>query len=292
MKLSARLLLTITPFCFTPAVWADAKADALLQQLAAKTKATPRLSAELVLRDKASDSTRTWIGPLNLQRPNMARVQLTYTVSPSAGSYIWSFISDGKTVWSWETSTNPRNLRTEGRVRTWPADPQGADIDPMAGAIAIPFFFSQSLDGLFPKNPRPTSRYVGQEAVEGNTYEVIEVTGGQTNPLTIRLYIGPDKLLHRSQMIVKLDEGEHTYEAVLQNIDTTKRLTAETFRFTLPEGMTLQRVRTHQERKDALLALNASAPPFSLPVAGGGTLTLSDALKKQKAVLLNFWFYH
>jgi outer membrane lipoprotein-sorting protein len=292
MKLCAGLLLTVTLFCFTPAAWADARADALFQQLAAQTRATSRLSAELVLRDKASDGNRTWIGPINLQRPNMARVQLTFTVSPSVGSLIWSSISDGKTVWSWQTSTNPRNLPTGERVQTWPADPQGADIDPMAGAIVIPFFFSQSLDGFFPKHPRPTSRYVGQEAVEGNTYEVIEVTGGQTNPVTIRLYIGLDKLLHRSQMIVKLDDGEHTYEAVLQNLDTTKTLPTETFRFTLPEGMTLQRVRTHQERKDALLALNASAPPFSLPVAGGGTLTLSDARKKQKAVLLNFWFYH
>src|SRR5688572_8895359 len=107
MKLWACLLPTVALFCFTPAAWADAKADALLQELAAKTKATSRLSAELVLRDKASDGTRTWTGPLNLQRPNMARVQLTYTVSPTAGSYIWSFISDGNTVWSWQTSTNP-----------------------------------------------------------------------------------------------------------------------------------------------------------------------------------------
>jgi outer membrane lipoprotein-sorting protein len=285
-------IIVIAIIALPGAARADARADALLQQLAAATRATPSLSAELVLRDQAPDGTRTWVGPIDLQHPNKARVHLTYTVSPSAGSWTWSFLSDGKMMWSWESSTDPRHLRASDKVRTWPADPRGTDIDPMAGAIPIPFFFTQSLEGFFPKTPPPTRCYLGQQTIEGASYDVVELTGGQVNPLTLRLYIGPDRLLHRSQMIQMLDDGQHTYEAALNNMETGKSLAPETFRFSLPEGMTIERVRSHQEQKDALLAVNAPAPSFSLPTPNGGTLTLPQALKGRKALLLNFWFYH
>ena len=42
---------------------------------------------------------------------------------------------------------------------------------------------------------------------------------------------------------------------------------------------------------DCTTAVGKAAPDFNLPLSRGGRLSLGDALKGKKAVLLNFWFY-
>jgi peroxiredoxin len=284
MKAVPRAILLAVPlFTLAPAVDADQKGDALLKQLVATTRATQSISADLMVRERSGAHTWIWRGEVALKRPNLAQVHLEHKPLPRLRGSVVRLISDGKRIYWWETPTHKD-------VRTWPTDPRGGNIDPLYGAFPVLFFYGQ-FDNLFGPNAPITSRYVGQKKVDEKRFEVVDVTDRRETSRTIRFYIGPDNLLHRTVGTVKRDEEEHTYEGILTRIQTGERLPAAYFRFRLPEGMTLYREPTQQETEDALLPMGTPAPQFTLAQLTGGTLALSDALKNRKALLINFWYY-
>jgi outer membrane lipoprotein-sorting protein len=281
MKRLSRLLLAGAVLtAATRSASADEKADALLKQVAANTRAISSLSAELSLRQRAGALAQTWRGRVDLKRPNLARILLEQNTPD--GVLKQQFVSDGKTVWHW-TSWN--NL-----VQTSPADPDGRGIEPLFRVLPIPYFFVQ-LAGYFGPDVSITTRYVGEEMLDGKTFQHVEVAWADRTSRAFQLYIGPDGLLHRSVISEREGGDEHTFEGVLSNIRTGKAMSAATFRFTPPRGATERRIPTREEREKRLLAIGQPAPLFSLPMPGGGAVTLADALKGRPATLINFWFY-
>ena len=63
---------------------------------------------------------------------------------------------------------------------------------------------------------------------------------------------------------------------------------AEDFASNVPEGYRLVEPRAAAEEK--LLTVGSTAPDFKLPRPDSSFVQLEDVLKRQKVVLLNFWF--
>jgi outer membrane lipoprotein-sorting protein len=281
MERLSRVLLSGAVFSIvTLSASADTRSDGLLRRVAANTRAISTLSADLVLQQRAGALTDTWRGRVDLKRPNLARILLEQKTPD--GVLRLRFVSDGKTFWQWTSWNN--------QVVSMPTSPNGGAIEPLVGSFPIPYFFVQ-LSGYFGPNVPISTRYVGREIWAGKSFEHVELTRGGRTPRIFQLYIGPDGLLHRSVITDSEPGDEHTYEGVLSNVTTGKPMSAATFRFTPPRGAAVRRVPTRAERAKELLAIGQTAPQFSLPAPGGGTVTLTDAISGHQAILINFWFY-
>ncbi|MFT3880614.1 MAG: DUF2092 domain-containing protein [Gemmatales bacterium] len=80
--------------CSAQVVRADDQGDLILKEVAAATKATKTLSADMILTQTTDKGTTTTIGTVKLKKPNFAHI-----VIDSGKSSEYSITSDGKTVW-------------------------------------------------------------------------------------------------------------------------------------------------------------------------------------------------
>ena len=119
----------------------------------------------------------------------------------------------------------------------------------------------------------------------------MQLNGDKPFTYMTKLYIAPSKLVTRMDM--RITQGGQTvdYDAVLKNVKVDVTLSDATFAYAPPKGATLYKAPTMDDYNNKLLAVNSVAPTFALSTPTGGKLTLEDALKNKKAVLVNFWFY-
>jgi hypothetical protein len=120
------------------------------------------------------------------------------------------------------------------------------------------------------------------------TYQIVEIQQEGLFAGTARLYIGPDKLVHRAEVVVKsgMMKG-HSSEFSLHNIKTGQSLTATDFVFQTPKD-----AKPAEDTYAKLIPVGKDAPNFTLPAPQSGQIALDEALKGKKAVIVNFWFYH
>ena len=250
---------------------ADEAADSLLKQAAARAKTLRTLTAQIELTWGPGQSLKRSAGTITLMKPNFALVQLS-------GDYpLVTLVSDGRSRYLFPEA-NKYSLAA--------ADATGNNIDTPWWAFPVRFFFTQNVRPFGPDSPPWTSsRHAGTETVGGETYNVLEIAGDKPMPYVARFYFDRNKLLRRS--VVTFGEGERAtaFTAQIEDVNTTQRLRASSFRFKPPATA---RLDTGAEAK--MLAIGDRGPDFSLPTPEGNLLKLETATQGKKATLINFWY--
>lgn len=251
------LPLLVPPALFAAApLFADDKAVALLAEVVARGNSLKSFSAEMTMT-MTGPQPQKMAGKLLLKTPGFGRVELT----PDKGEKIL-VIMDGKSTYN---ITGKKFAKTPlDRDGVWP--------------------FLKGVPGADPK--KFTS--AGTEKIDETTFEVLEL---KENSQTLRVYVSPEKIIQRFRMTG--DGTQDGQEIVLSNVQLDTELAAENF--ALPAGLEEAKA-PGAEGLDALnaklLKVGAKAPAFNLATPTGGKLSLAQALKGKKAVLVNFWFFN
>jgi outer membrane lipoprotein-sorting protein len=260
-----------------PGARADEKADALLKQVAEKTRATKTLSADLTLSMQRPDGGQNMNaqGTVKLMKPNYAHIAVKGAGMPQV------MASTGKDFYV---------LLPDNQYQKTAATPGGSNIN-LLWAMPIAYFFNPGTAALAPfgQGPDVKTSYLGPQTVNGTKMEAVAVTGEKPIPHKITMMIGPEKLF-RQVRVELTQEGQTTrYEAALNNLKTGAPMTAAAFAYTPPKTAKLYEAPNLEKN---LVAVGKKAPAFALPTPQGGTLALENTLKDKKAVLVNFWFYN
>jgi peroxiredoxin/outer membrane lipoprotein-sorting protein len=254
------LFATTVVLAATGVARADEKADALLKEVDARTQAIQTFHAKVIRKGREG----TTEGQVFLQRPNRGRV-----VMKGSGSLSSVRVSDGETLWQTVSDKEfTRSAAPPGLGQLWP-------------------FFNRVEDIQFGMK-EATRTYRGSRTADGEAFEVVEFRLERPLPQTIRLYISPDRLVRR---IEAESEQFGKGETVYTEIQTDQPIDPDIFVFRPTEGMVERKTARPQDIEAGLLGVGKKAPDFTVPTMSGRTLSLKEALRGKKAVLLDFWFY-
>lgn len=251
---------------------ADAAADKLLADSAARTKLLRTLTARIDLSwQTPGQSLKRNVGVVTLMKPNYALMKLT-------GDYpLVTLASDGQSRYLFPGPT---------KYTLTSADSVGKNIDAPWWALPVRFFFTQSVKPFGPDSPAwSKSRFVGVETIDGGNYSVVEIAGEQPMVYVARLYFDDRKMLRRSTVTFGEGPGAAVFNARIDDVGIGRRLRASTFKFRPPITAKLD---TGAESR--MLALGDPAPEFSLTTITGETVTLANLRLGKKAILVNFWY--
>jgi outer membrane lipoprotein-sorting protein len=257
-------------------VRADEKADALLKEVDKASKAAKTLTATITTSMAVADQNVQSTGTVRLKQPNLARIEFTKS------EQVQTVASDGKNVFL----LMPGNLYMKMPVQENVVSGMVSSIAMPAGLFLDPK--SISMGGAI----KPQSRYVGTQTIGQTKYEVVALTVTEPLAATIKLFISPARLITRSEMEINQQGQKIKQTAVLTNIKTGQPFTNASFAYTPPkDAKPFDPNAASQDYEAKLVPVGKPAPAFSLPTPTGGNISLYEATKEKKAVLVNFWFY-
>jgi peroxiredoxin/outer membrane lipoprotein-sorting protein len=131
---------------------------------------------------------------------------------------------------------------------------------------------------------KPEYRAVEETVFEGkHVFALIEEPSDPN--LQIRIFIDPESWLPMGFEQKLLDR---TNVSVYRNVRTDRSFVPVDFAWTPPKGS----IDSRKIKRDGpkLLQVGDLVPDFVLPLTNGKRLTLGEALKGKKALLVNFWF--
>ncbi len=190
-------------------------------------------------------------------RPNFLRVETKNQ----------SFYCDGKSAWQY--------FPLEAVYAPFHKDDKGMYI-PLAKGFEM---YSP------PSKFKPEYKAVEKTVFEGkHVYALIEEPSDMPN-LRHRIFIDPKSWLPIGSEQILLDD---TDVYVYRNVRTDRPFVPADFAWTPPKGS----IDGRKIKRDGpkLLQMGDAAPDFVLPLTNGKSLTLGEALKGKKALLVNFWF--
>jgi cytochrome c biogenesis protein CcmG, thiol:disulfide interchange protein DsbE len=151
-------------------------------------------------------------------------------------------------------------------------------------------YVTGSLDRAIEAPVSPSKKLLPDETWEGTNYHVVEADVAGGYPISYKLYIGDDNVVHRI-IHTEFDGGKpFILDFSVSNFKPNPELTPADFKFTPAPGMVAQ--GNNMPKETPLIAIGATAPAIALPTPEGPRLPLSEALAGKKALLLNFWFVH
>lgn len=260
----------------TPAARAaDEQAEKLLGEVKAATAAIQTLTATIETKRSFRGQETVTTTAIKLKRPNLMLVETSAgTVTSSDGKSLINLLS------------NKQFLKSE--------------VDAAGTRLAAPaplhgFFHHDRLVG-----PAYLAKHAGAQRVGDHEYQVLEIVRNPDapktaaipiTPVTTRLYIGADRLIHRVVSEIDLKEnGISKSESTLRELKVNAPLDVEVFAYKLPADAKAYQPPAPRDYAANLLPVGQPAPDFLLPTPEGTDLKLSGALKGKKAVLINFWF--
>lgn len=250
---------------------ADGEADTVLKEVAVATRAAKTLSADVTLTQSDGGPVTTTRGTARLKKPNFARIEL-------GEPFIQTIASDGKTVWLLEKAKNQYQKNT--------ADPGGKGLASFT-IIPIGMFFDPDFRGFIDPSIKD-ARFAGKEKLDGETYQVVEVSGDKPYDFTLRCYVGANKLITRTVLQMKPMDKMITFGATLTNVKVNEPLPDESFTYAPPRDAVID---DPSNLDDKLVPLGERAYAFSVPTPAGQRLSSADLLRGKKAIIVNFWFY-
>ncbi|HLV79120.1 MAG TPA: outer-membrane lipoprotein carrier protein LolA [Chthonomonadaceae bacterium] len=245
---------------------ADEKADALLKQVAAARKAVQSLTADISVNQQVGSQVRTITGTVKIKKPDMVHITIGAPVNRT-------IISDGKTLYV----LMPGNQYMKQPVPTGPSP------DFLPGNL---LFDPQSAIGAKLAESKP--RYLGTETVAGKTYRVLALTPPAPPSATMKLYVDANNLVTRTETDMNNGQAPLKMVAALSNIKINPNVAVAEFQYTPPATAKLY---TEPSVDANLVPVGKAAPAFSLPTPAGSHVSLADAGKGKKAIMVNFWFY-
>lgn len=259
------------------------EAAALLRQVESKTSRLKGFSCDLTaerIYPSATVGRPPYHGVdklhVEFSRPNR------FVIESGEGKSHVRYVSDGTALYS-----AFGNSYSKGKV-----DPKARDFhwyhDDLL-LLMVSGSFSQAVEAPRP----PVLQMLPNESWNGKSYQVLEakIEGGY--PITYRLFVGSDLLVHR---IVHEEENSGRglmIESSAPDIVSNPPHSVGKFTFVAPPGF---KERSYEMPLQAgefpLVKPGAVATDFALATPSEGKLALRDVLKGNKAVLLNFWFVH
>jgi outer membrane lipoprotein-sorting protein len=262
---SAVLLACAGVLALGTAAWSDAKSDALVKKAIAAMAGAKTLQADMTMTMTSGAEKQSATMKVRLMKPNYADI----TASGFPGGTM-RMISDGKDLYMVSEGDKQYQKMAASGLASFFGGP---------GQSPIAVFFSP--EGL----PGGKHKSGGTSKVNGKTYQVVLITA-ETAPKNRKLYIAPNGW--PEGMELSDVEGGVTQKITmwLKNVRVNAPLKAEEFAYAPPADFEMQK-----GADESLLEVGKPAPSFQLPQPGGGQLSLEDARKGKKAVLINFWFY-
>lgn len=260
--------------------YADKAGDALLQKCFEATTNASTLQASFTHQHKEKGQTRTQTGTLLLQKPNRAHIVVNSRKGQGSNVVI---NSDGS---KFVTYTYADNAFAQEA-----ADPTGGNVARNNINETKIFFFPDYLNRL--RSMASGARIVGAVSVGNMTCKTLEVTG---LPQKLKLYVGSDGII-RGMLVEGADFRDETH---LTEVKIGASVGQTAFNWKPPKGAkTVAEVAASEAAQEqaaaqgrqavSLLPVGKIAPDFTLPLATGGSMRLSQELKKNKVTLLNFW---
>ncbi|HEV2473037.1 MAG TPA: redoxin domain-containing protein [Chthonomonadales bacterium] len=265
----AAVLVAVLP----AAARADQKGEAILKSVEARSAAAKTLQAELHITARLEPPRPKLpvmdlaLGTITLMRPNLARIFLVQRGTPLLVA------SDGKSVWQYNKTQNQYVQR--------PVDARGHNISLPASPLVSAFLDPQSLR---PQDQQTSEvRYAGEETVGGIPCKVL--TYGSPDEL-VKLYIGPQGVATGADIIITGGANKSIISSRLTGVKLGFAASPAQFAYQPPAGAT-----KFAPLNAARLVSNGSiAPAFTLKTPQGGSLSLADVVKGNKATIVNFWF--
>lgn len=265
------VILAVAALLSGSPVRADEKAQALIKEVAAATKAAKTLSADITMSQSFNGQSMKATGAIKLRKPNKALIKLGAPFSQTVAS-------DGRDVITF--------METANQYMKEKADPKGANIQVMFAFPAAAFFTADgnSLGIRYLKTANAT--YAGTEKRGDIEYRVLQVIEGEKN--VFRLYVAPNKLITGASIEIKQADGSAKLDAFLSKVKINEEISESAFVFALPKTAKLYEPPSYDAK---LLAAGTEAPPFELksPI-DSSPISLGKSLDKKKIVLVNFWF--
>ncbi len=267
-------------FAGAVAAHADKAGDALLQKcFEAETRATT-LEARFTHQHKESGQAHTQTGTLLLQKPNRAHIVVNSRKGQGSNVVIHS---DGS---KFVTYTYAENAYAQEA-----SDPTGGNVARNNINETKIFFYPDYLNRL--RSAASGARIAGAVSVGTTTCKALELTG---LPQKLKLYVGSDGII-RGMLIEGADFRDETH---LTEVKVGTPIAPTAFNWKVPKGAkTVAQVAASEAAQEqaaaqgqqavSLIPVGKTAPDFTLPLATGGSLTLSQELKKNKITLVNFW---
>jgi len=252
---------------------ADAQADAAMKDVATATKAVQSLTADVTMSiEMAGRGQKLSVdGSVQLKRPNLALIKLGAPFSATVAC-------DGKTLY---------NVSATGYTKAT-ADPQGKNIDAMV-AIPVNMFFDQNNLG-FTKLADSKTQLLPPVTLDGQSYRVVSATGTKPATYTMKLFISPDNVVTRVAVQISAGGQEEHLTADLKNVKLNQQLSDTVFAYTPPANIQ-QASAQSDDYSSKLVGVGKDAPNFTIPTPTGGQVSLTEATRGNKAVIVNFWFY-
>ncbi|MDX1931727.1 MAG: DUF2092 domain-containing protein [Capsulimonadales bacterium] len=283
------IVLTAAMTIVLPAAYADEKSDAILKEAMAASARLKSLSADMSVSGPATgqgSKEMTLSGTFRALRPNFIRFSMEMP-----GQEAMLVVCDGTTLFMQTQSEKTYSKKTaeEGMKNMGPT-PFG-------------FFFHPTLEQLNDgKTPPKTTKYIGQETIDGIVTDVIEATGTNTSGgQRVRFYFTPERIMKRVDIFGAPNQTPQMSFTFKNIVTDDAAVTPADFTYTPPAGFRDQaEVMKEQAANPSrgvpdymknLVPVGKKAPAFSLPTPKGGTLSLARAMKGRKATIVNFWFY-
>jgi outer membrane lipoprotein-sorting protein len=249
----------------------DEKTDAVFKKFQKTAAAAKTLQADLVITVDSGGQKQTIQGKMRLMKPKYGSVRI---LLPN-GQPMQTIIADGKNVYTVFEAQKQYLKRAVG------AKPGGEFA--MAGFAASAFFDPKAI------TEDAETKYVGTEKIGDLSYEVVEFSPKGEQKFQMKAYFGPSGFMEGVDFKIKFGEQEMAQSHWLKNLKLNVPMKAQEFAYKPPKGYTVYQQPDYEK---GLVAVGAPAPSFQLPQPGGGQLSLEDARKGKKAVLINFWFYN
>lgn len=262
-----------------PPARADEKGQTVLREAFKTLQDAKTLTADLSISvaNAPGPAPQSLKGKVALMKPNYLRVELE-------GPQGQSFFADGKYYYMYSPAAK-RYIRRS--LSPNPTEFQGlweGEIDAFFGGVK--------------SAEKVTATYVGTEKIGDVECGIVKVEMKEPDRTAVYAIGKTDRLIHRAVLSFPLPNREPVKQTnTLTNIKLNVPKTAADFEFKPsadaqlfdPEKEMEEQIR---QLESTLLAVGEKAPEFDLPLPTGGRLSLADARKEKKAVLVNFWFYN
>lgn len=268
---------------FVSALHSDTQAASLLRQVEVRSRSLKGFSCELTAKrvyPSAKASAPPYVGSNKLhvefRRPNL------FIIDSEEQGQRYRSLSNGKQLYSiGKDAYAVSDIDPKARDFHWYHD------DLLH--LLVTSSFTEAIEAPQP----PKLRMLPAVIWKGKPYRVIEakVEGGY--PIVYRLYVGADGLVHRIVHTEANYGRPLTIDSSAPVISPMPPKEARAFVF-VPTA-------TMKRRNDTMPLRSGEFPPiqpgavatdFALPTPKGPRLSLAEAMKGRRAVLLNFWFVH
>lgn len=244
----------------------DSKAKELLQKAREISQSWKTLQAQQDLAYEFGGQKMALTGLTKAQMPGKIRTEMGGTMEMIA-------VSDGKKYFIY--------MKRENTYMTMPAGISLTSGGNAPDAAAVSF-------GDLETAKYDTVTYAGKEKIDGMECDVIKATKDADN---YTIYLQADLRVRRTILDSKAAGNVSRMQNDYRNYVVDAPLDPSIFKFQPPKGATEMKMPTAADYEAKMIPVGKAAPTFTIPNPKGGQVSLADLCKKNKAVIVNFWFY-